>query len=233
MLMRASPVSNIVKNIEELLKNVPSSSIMAVIKYAKESDIRTLLEDGRIKIIGENRVQDALKRWGENGTFSIYKNKINLHFIGHLQKNKVKYAVNIFDYIDSIDSLELAEEINKKATKKIPVLIQLKINSRQSQYGINPDEFENFIKKISQLPNISPAGIMAIGPITQNKDEIAQAFKKARDIYIKYFNSEKNKDGFTNYLSLGMSSDWKIAIEEGSNLIRLGTAIFSNKTQGG
>ncbi|MCX7905572.1 MAG: YggS family pyridoxal phosphate-dependent enzyme [Elusimicrobiales bacterium] len=222
------PVVNVISNITKILKEVDSSKVMAVIKYASDSDIQRLLEDGRIKIIGENKIQDAIKRWGENGKFIQFRQNISLHFIGHLQKNKVKYAVKIFDYIDSLDSLELAQEINKKTDKKIPVLIQLKINNRQSQYGIMPTEFDNFIKELTKFPNISPAGIMAIGPITKNEEEIRKAFKIAKDIFMKYFNFEKNKDNFKTYLSLGMSSDWKYAIEEGSNLIRLGSIIFSN-----
>ncbi|MCX7641717.1 MAG: YggS family pyridoxal phosphate-dependent enzyme [Elusimicrobiales bacterium] len=229
MLTRASSVTNnnITTNINKILEKISPSNVMAVVKYASDSDIYKLLEDGRIRIVGENKIQDAIKRWGENGKFSKYRDKVTIHYIGHLQKNKVKYAVKLFDYIDSIDSIELANEINKKTSKKIPVLIQLKINNKESQYGIMPYEFDSFINELFKFPNISPAGIMAIGPITKDEEEIRKSFKIARDIFIKYFNYENNKDGFKTYLSLGMSSDWNYAIEEGSNLVRLGNIIFS------
>ncbi len=222
-------MNKIKERIDKFINKLPEGvSIMAVVKYASESDIKELLDDGRINIIGENRVQDAIKRWAEGGRFSNYRSKILLHFIGHLQKNKIKYAVNLFDFIDSVDSVELAEEINRKTLKKMPVLLQLKINDSQTQYGIKPQEFDRVYKEISLMRNISICGIMAIAPNTKDKDEIRKAFKLAKEFYDRYFTSTKNKDGFTNYLSLGMSSDYEIALEEGSNLPRLGSVLFKD-----
>lgn len=224
--MRVYPVSKITQNIESFLERVPPSKLMAVVKYASEDQIKELLDDGRITIIGENKVQDAIRRWGENGVFKDYRKKIQLHFIGYLQKNKIRHALEIFDYIDCIDNIELAKEIDKRATKKIPILIQLKINNRETQHGIEPEKFETLFKEILNLKNISPAGIMSIGPLSNDKNLIRQSYRRAKEIYDKYFSSLNNHDGFKNYFSIGMSGDWQIALEEGSNLLRIGSALF-------
>ncbi|MGC8867471.1 MAG: YggS family pyridoxal phosphate-dependent enzyme [Elusimicrobiales bacterium] len=222
-------MSKVKENISKILSKLPQGvSIMAVIKYASQHDIKELLDDGRIRIIGENRVQDAIKRWEKGGIFSNYRSKISLHFIGHLQKNKVKYAVKLFDFIDSVDSVELAREINKKTQKKMPILLQLKINNSQTQYGIKPEEFDSVFHKVLLMENISPCGIMAIAPNTTDQNEIRNAFKIARQFYEKYFPHSKNKDGFPNYLSIGMSMDFEIALKEGSNLLRLGSILFKS-----
>lgn len=221
-------MSEVIQRIDNLLQHIPSSKLMAVIKCAHESQIKELLDDGRIKIIGENKVQDAIKRWSKDGLFKDYRHKIELHFIGYLQKNKIKHAVEIFDYIDCIDNIELAKEIDKKATRKIPILIQLKINNRETQHGIDPKNFDSLFNEILKLKNISPAGIMAIGPLTKDENLIRQSFRKAKELYDKYFNSIQNPDGFKNYFSIGMTNDWQIALEEGSTLLRIGSALFSN-----
>lgn len=233
MLGSKSDSNSLYSKIENLIKEIkqisPSTKIMAVIKYADENDILNMLETDKINIIGESKIQQAL-RWEKDERFKKYRDKIELHFIGHLQTNKIKYAVRLFDYIDSIDSLELASKLNnklKELKKKMPVLLQLKINNSPTQYGIKPEEFDNFYREISEFEYLSPSGIMAIGPNTENENEIRKAFKKASEIYRNYFKSKYNRDGFKNYLSIGMSGDYKIAIEEGSNLIRIGSLIFS------
>jgi len=227
--------NNISQRITQILTHTQkyNAEVMAVVKYAKKEEIIDLINDGRIKILGENRVQDSIRRWKDDPDFINLRNKIELHFIGHLQKNKVKHAIKLFDSIDSVDSIEIAADLDRKSqdlSKKIPVMLQIKINERETQYGINLNEFEYVFKEISNLSNISLRGIMAIGPITDNEEEIANTFKKAKQIYDKYFKSEKNNDGFKNIFSIGMSSDWEIALKEGSNLIRIGSYLFQ---QGG
>lgn len=210
----------------ELSQNI---DIMAVIKYADNKDILELIKDGRITILGENKVQDAIKRWG-NPEFANFRRKVNIHFIGHLQKNKIKYALNIFDSIDTIDDHELASEIDKhaiKLNKKIPVMIQLKVNNRETQYGITPDNFETLYNSVLKMKNLSLRGITVIGVLSDNPDEIKNGFRTAKKIYDKYFKEEFNKDGYKNYLSMGMTNDFKYAIEEGSNLIRIGSYFFN------
>ncbi|MBP7796750.1 MAG: YggS family pyridoxal phosphate-dependent enzyme [Elusimicrobiales bacterium] len=228
---------NKIKNQIDKILGVLSSKtdIMAVIKYAAADDVISVIRDGRIKMMGENRVQDAIKRWNSE-KFKNFRDSVDLHFIGHLQKNKIKYAVGFFNSIDSVDSSDLAFEINLRAEKtglKVPVMIQLKINERDTQYGIMPDNFDDEFKKINDMKHLSLRGIMAIGPITQNTEEIRNSFRKAKNIYDKYFKTTHNTDGYKNYLSMGMSSDWKIAILEGSNLIRIGSYLFNTTNDRG
>jgi len=214
-----------ITNLSQLNKEL---QIMAVVKYAKNEDILSLIKDGRITIIGENKIQDAKKRWGMQ-EFKNLRDKIELHFIGHLQTNKIKEAINLFDYIDSLDSLKLALEINKQAEKfdkKIPVLIQIKTSDSPTQYGIKPEEVDCFLEEISKLNHISPAGIMTIAPNTTDEKILNQAFSLVWNYYIKYFKEERNKDGYKNYFSAGMSNDFETAIKNGSNLIRIGTLLF-------
>jgi pyridoxal phosphate enzyme (YggS family) len=228
---------NKIKNQIDKILGVLSSKtdIMAVIKYAADDDVISVIRDGRIKMMGENRVQDAIKRWNSEKIKNL-RDSVDLHFIGHLQKNKIKYAVGFFNSIDSVDSSDLAFEINLRAEKtglKVPVMIQLKINERDTQYGIMPDNFDDEFKKINDMKHLSLRGIMAIGPITQNTEEIRNSFRKAKNIYDKYFKTTQNTDGYKNYLSMGMSSDWKIAILEGSNLIRIGSYLFNTTNDRG
>ncbi|MEW6013330.1 MAG: YggS family pyridoxal phosphate-dependent enzyme [Elusimicrobiota bacterium] len=228
--------SYISNKITEILSHLSNKKceIMAVIKYASRDEIINTINDGRIKILGENKIQDAVFRWEKDEELKKLRNKINLHFIGRLQSNKVKYAVKLFDSIDSVDSADLAKEIDLKTAKinkKMPVCIQVKINDRENQGGVAVKDFDGLFKHISKLKNLSLRGIMAIGPITDNEREISEAFKKAKKLYDDYFKNETNPDGFKNILSMGMSSDWKIAVTEGSNLIRIGSYLFQH--QGG
>lgn len=237
-----SPIDNAsdnkIKNqIDKIIKDVSSNKadVMAVIKYANEKDIIAVINDGRISIMGENKVQDAIKRWNSE-KFKGFRKAVDLHFIGHLQKNKIKYAVGFFDSIDSVDSSDLAFEINLRAEKiglKVPVMLQLKINERDTQYGIMLEDFDNEFKRINEMKHLSLRGIMAIGPITQDTEEIRNSFRKAKNIYDKYFKTSQNSDGYKNYLSMGMSSDWRIAISEGSNLIRIGSYLFNTTNDRG
>jgi len=234
--MRDIIVSNekVLKNISSLKSQIKSLSnknnheIMAVIKYADEEDILSLINSNEIKILGENKVQDAVKRW-EKEHFKKERNKIELHFIGHLQSNKLSKAVKIFDSIDTIDRNEIAEDLNVQAikiNKKMPVMIQLKINDSATQGGVSAENFETLFNYVKTLKGLSLRGILSIGPNTSDENKIYSSFRLAKEIYDKYFNSELNSDGFKNYLSLGMSGDYKIAIKAGSTLIRIGSLLF-------
>ncbi|MEW5951253.1 MAG: YggS family pyridoxal phosphate-dependent enzyme [Elusimicrobiota bacterium] len=228
----------IIKNLSQIREKINSISssfkpeIMGVIKYASDEDILSAAQAG-IKIMGESRVQDAADRWAKP-QFSEIRNSLDLHFIGRLQSNKISKAVKIFDSIDSVDSLEIAEKINQKIStgKKYPIMIQLKINSAPSQAGIEEKDFPKLYERIKALANISLRGIMAIGPISEKKEELSEAFMKAKKIYDSYFSETVNEDGFRNYLSMGMSSDFETACEAGSSLIRIGSALFERDSGG-
>jgi len=211
---------SIKENIKNLRNNVPKNvKILAATKTRSILQIKEAINSG-IKIFGENYVQEAEKKYIE-----IKKNnKIKLYFIGHLQKNKINRALNLFDVIN-IDSYEIASEINKRTNKKIKVLVEVNISNEPQKHGCNPIQLINLIKKLSELKNIEIIGLMAMAPYFDDAEKTRPYFKKMRLLFEK-INNLKINNVKMGILSLGMSHDYKVAIEEGSNLIRIGSLIF-------
>lgn len=234
-----STACGVISNLDDVLKRVKNAAVrsgrdpqqielLVVTKYAHRQDILTLLEENKITTIGETRVQQAISRWNSNG-FLPYKDKVIKHFIGHLQSNKAKKAVEFFDFIDSVDSLKTAlilNEASAKINKKISVLVQVKLTEKQTQSGIDPQEASGLVEEIRKMDNLVVRGYMAIAPITENPGELRPVFEKAKQLFDKDFPTATERE--KNYLSLGMSSDFEVAVEEGSNLPRIGSAIFAH-----
>ncbi|MEO0205165.1 MAG: YggS family pyridoxal phosphate-dependent enzyme [candidate division WOR-3 bacterium] len=193
-------------------------TLVAVTKTVPPEVIKQAIDCG-IEIIGENRVQEAKEK------FPIIGNCVKWHMVGHLQTNKVKDALKIFSLIHSLDSTKLAEEINRRATSAIDCLIEVNTSQEPTKFGIKPDNLFAFYESLKDFEKIRIKGLMTIGPgwavtdpeasrnsfrlLHDLRDELAQAFDQEFPI-----------------LSMGMTSDFEIAIEEGSNMIRIGTAIF-------
>lgn len=174
--------------------------------------------------IGENRVQEA-----ENKFVKIENtNKVIKHMIGHLQSNKVKNAVNLFDRIDSVDSLKLAENISKNAKKQnktIPVLLEINTSEEKQKYGFDKKRTDNILACLEKK-NIKVEGLMTIGPHTKNEQKIRDAFSELKKILDKINNQLPTNHKKLDTLSMGMSGDYLIGVEEGSTMVRIGTAIF-------
>ncbi len=203
--------------------------LLAVTKYADPDEVKYLVETGGIRTAGENKVQDAVKKWAE-GNLAGVRHRVELHFIGHLQTNKAGEAVALFNWIDSVDSLKLANHINKHAgqkDKKMPVLIQLKLAASDTQGGINPDEAPKLLEEIRKLPFLCPSGYMAIAPNVQDQETLRPVFREAKRFFDRDFPGAVNAYGFKNYLSLGMSGDFEAAVLEGANLPRIGSLLFT------
>lgn len=154
--------------------------------------------------------------------------EIKWHMIGHLQKNKVKYIIDKAELIHSVENLELANEINKRAKQNgiiSKVLIELNIGEEDSKFGVKADEIYEFVKAVNQYDNILVTGLMTVAPYEENPENVRWIFIKMKEIYDNISKMElKNTD--MKYLSMGMTNDFEIAIEEGSNIVRIGTAIF-------
>ncbi len=208
-------------NIKKLKREIPSNvKILAATKTRSVSQIKEAINAG-INIFGENYVQEAEKKYAD-----IKKNNnIKLYFIGRLQKNKINRALKIFDVIN-IDSFEMAEAINKRADKKIPILVEVNISSESQKSGCKPEKLTSLIKKLSELRNIRVIGLMAMTPYFEDIKKTKPYFKKMKMLFEK-IKKLKLKNIKMNILSLGMSHDYKVAIEEGSNQIRIGSLIFS------
>ncbi len=202
--------------------------LLAVTKYAADADVKILIEAGAIKIAGENKVQDARAKW-VNGGLAPLRSRVKLHFIGHLQTNKAKAAAETFDWIDSIDSLKIAAEVNRHAAalgKELPVMIQLKLTSSASQSGVTPDEAGELLAQLKPLKSLQPRGYMGIAPEGASPAELKAVFSEARKIFDRDFPVAAS-DSPANYLSLGMSGDYELAVEAGSNLPRIGNSLFA------
>jgi len=202
-------------------KNPEEIKLVAVTKTATTEQIEEAINAG-VKIIGENRVQDAKEK------YQIFTADIEWHLIGHLQTNKAKYAVEIFDCIHSLDSIKLAQEIDKRSLQfgKIKdVLVEVNVSREESKYGIKPEEIEPFLKGISEFPRIRVRGLMTIAPIVEDKEKIRPYFRKLRELS-KEIKSKNIENVKMDYLSMGMTEDFEIAIEEGANMVRIGKGIF-------
>ena len=195
--------------------------LVAVTKTATLEQIKEAINEG-VKIIGENKVQEAKKK------YQVLTTEVKWHLIGHLQTNKVKYAVEIFDLIHSVDSIKLAKEIDNRSVqfkKTIDVLIEVNISGEETKYGYNPEKVEAFLKEISEFSAIRVRGLMTIAPISKNKEEVRPYFRRLRELSERI--RDKNiKNIKMDYLSMGMTDDFEIAIEEGANMVRIGRGVF-------
>ncbi len=195
--------------------------LVAVSKTVPPEFIREGIQAG-VKILGENYVQEAKKKIEALG------HDVAWHFIGHLQTNKAKIAVRLFDLIHSVDSLHLAEELNKQAQaegKVLPILLEVKLSEEKSKFGVAEDNILHLAEAISRMENLNLQGLMTMPPLFSNPEEARPYFIRLRKLS-ELLASQKIPRISMQELSMGMSSDFEIAIEEGATLIRVGTAIF-------
>ncbi|MCQ4637902.1 YggS family pyridoxal phosphate-dependent enzyme [Anaerovorax odorimutans] len=181
--------------------------------------------DAGLTDIGENKVQEIMDKYD-------FVKPVRWHMIGHLQTNKVKYIIDKVSMIHSVDSYKLAEEINKRAGQHgivMDILIQVNSAQEESKFGISTDETEEMIRRILEnCPNIRIRGLMCIAPFAEDPDDVRIYFAEVKKLYDQYGTIEHERLDF-KYLSMGMSHDFEVAISEGSNLIRVGTAIFGER----
>ncbi|WP_213995912.1 YggS family pyridoxal phosphate-dependent enzyme [Tepidanaerobacter syntrophicus] len=224
-----SVIKENIKNIESRIKtaaeksgrNFKDISLVAVTKTISPEIIQEAVDAG-ITLLGENKVQEARDK------IDKIKGDVEWHLIGHLQRNKVKIALELFSLIQSLDSFALAEEIQKRARqmqKNVDVLVQINIGLEKTKYGINPADAESFIESVASLENLNVKGLMAIAPFKENPEDVRPYFREMRSIFER-IKQKSIKNVEMKYLSMGMSNDFEVAIEEGSNMVRIGTAIF-------
>ena len=202
-------------------RNPEEIKLVAVTKTATIEQIKEAISAG-VKIIGENKVQEAKEK------YQILSADIEWHLVGHLQTNKVKYAIEIFDLIHSVDSIKLAEEIDRRSQQFgmiTNVLVEVNVSGEETKYGIKPEEVEYFLKEISEFSRIKVRGLMTIAPITEDKEEVRPYFRKLRELS-KEIKRKNIKNVKMDYLSMGMTEDFEVAIEEGANMVRIGRGIF-------
>lgn len=200
-----------------------SVKLIAVSKSFGIDEIKQAIQAGQAEF-GENKAQELVTK------FDVLGNQVIWHFIGRLQKNKVKYAIRTADYIHSVDSLSLVEEIQKHAEKlgkTQKILIEVKTSEEETKSGVTEkEEISKIAKYCSQASNLNLIGLMTIAPFTEDKNLIRKSFR-----YLRKLKEELNSEGYNlTELSMGMTSDYEIAIEEGATMLRIGSAIFGERT---
>ncbi|PLS16606.1 YggS family pyridoxal phosphate-dependent enzyme [Bacillus sp. M6-12] len=214
-------LNNIKKKIEEACKrcgrNPEDVTIVAVTKYVSTERAAEALEAG-ITDLGENRDEGLLAKYEHLGDKPVW------HYIGSLQTRKVKNIMGIADYIHSLDRLSLAEEIQKRAQAPVKCFVQVNASGEESKHGISPDEALNFIKQLSGFDKIIIEGLMTMAPLTEEEGIIRSVFRKLKQLQLD-IQAAGLKNAPCRELSMGMSNDFTIAIEEGATLIRIGTAL--------
>ena len=202
-------------------------TLVAVSKTKPAEDILKLYQSGQ-RIFGENKVQEMVSK------YEVLPNDIQWHQIGHLQKNKVKYIAPFVAMIHAVDSFELLEVINKEAVKNsrtIDVLLQFHIATEETKFGLNKDEAVQLLTVLEKepLPNVRICGVMGMASFTEDTNLIRSEFRSLNEIFTSLKNQFFVENPFFKEISMGMSGDYKIAIEEGSTMVRIGSAIFGGR----
>ena len=218
-------MGSIRENVRKILNELPENvQLVAAAKARTAVEIQEAIDAG-VEIIGENYIQEA------EGVFGVIGRKAMWHFIGHLQKNKVKKAVEIFDMIETVDSAKIAQEINKRCeriNKVMPVLIEINSGREEQKFGVLPEDAEGLVRKVSLLPHLKVMGLMTMGPIFGNPEDARPYFVETKKVF-DVLKSLCLPHVEMKCLSMGMTNSYRIAIEEGANLVRIGTKIFGER----
>ena len=216
---------SIVENVKQLLAELPEGvKLVAAAKTRTPDEIAEAVAAG-IRIIGENYVQEAER------AYQLIGNKVEWHFIGHRQTNKVKKAAALFDMIETVESIEIAGEIDKRCMqigKTMPILVEINSGREAQKAGVYPENAGHLIKAITAMKNIRVMGLMTMGPLTAQPEELRACFRETK----KLLDNIKKLDlpnVEMRYLSMGMTDSYKIALEEGANMIRIGSKIFGQR----
>jgi hypothetical protein len=226
----------IAENVKKIQENIKSACIaagrspetvtlIAVSKTFGHEDVGEVIHAG-VFDIGENYVQEIVGKRQH-----VADERVRWHFIGHLQSNKVKYIVEWINLIHSVDNENVAAEIQKRGAKldrTIDVLVEVNTSGEASKFGVKPDHTLDFVSKISQLPNLRVDGLMTIGPFLPDAGQSRPAFRTLKNIFDEV-NASGIVRGRMRHLSMGMTHDFAVAIEEGSTMVRIGTAIFGSR----
>lgn len=200
---------------------------VTLIAVSKTKPVETLQEayELGVRVFGENKVQELVDK------YDVLPKDIQWHMIGHLQRNKVKYIIDKVDCIHSVESVRLAETIEKEAAKHnliIDVLVEVNVADEESKFGLKVEEVPEFIAEISKFPHIRVTGLMTIAPFVANPEENRPVFKALKKLSVDI--ASKNIDNVSmNVLSMGMTNDYQVAIEEGATMVRVGTGIFGER----
>ncbi|HCX63717.1 MAG TPA: YggS family pyridoxal phosphate-dependent enzyme [Eubacteriaceae bacterium] len=222
-------MSIIKQNIKRIREELKSDAVLVAVTKTRSTEEITEVLEGNIYDLGENRVQEFREK------YEIFPKEVRWHFIGRLQKNKVKYLVGKVHLIHSVDSFSLAKEISKRSIKEntvTNVLIQINVSKEESKQGIDEKDLEDLLLKISDLEGIYVKGIMTMAPYDENKESLRELFRTTAKIYDRMKEKDSQfKNSSFEYLSMGMTNDYQIALEEGANMVRIGRGLFEKEEE--
>lgn len=223
--MVAENLIQVQKNIEEACKKVnrdPDEVTLIAVSKTKPVEMLKEAYEAGARVFGENKVQEIVDKYDQ------MPSDVKWHMIGHLQRNKVKYIVDKVAMIHSVDSLRLAETIEKEAEKKnvvVPILIEVNVAEEESKFGLKPEEVLSFIEQIADFSHIQIKGLMTIAPYVENAEENREIFRELKKLSVDII--AKNINNVTmSVLSMGMTGDYMVAVQEGATMVRVGTGIF-------
>lgn len=218
----------IAQNVRRILRELPPGvTLVAAAKTRTPQEILQAIEAG-VAIVGENYVKEA------QATIAAIGSRVKWHFIGHLQRNKVKAAVELFDMIETVDSLTLAKEIDKRCSgigKIMPVLIEVNSACEQQKAGVVPEEVEGLVREIALLKYVKVTGLMTMGPWCSDPEEVRPYFKATKSLFDTLGALALPGISMT-VLSMGMSNSYRVAIDEGATMVRIGAKIFGERSDG-
>lgn len=216
------------ERVKAILQELPPNvQLVAAAKSRTPEEVRAAVEAG-VKIIGENYVQEAA------AAQAVVGREVKWHFIGHLQRNKVRRAVEIFDLIETVDSLRLGLEIDKRSRdrgKIMPVFVEINSGREPQKSGVLPEEAEELVRELARLPGLRIEGLMTMGPETGDPEDSRPFFRLTKDLFERFKELSIPNVAMVS-LSMGMSHSYRVAIEEGATIVRLGTAIFGPRACG-
>ena len=226
---------SIEKNVDKILQNIKKAcdssnrneDDITLIAVTKTVDVDVMSEARKLdlKNFGENKPQELVRK------FEFFDKETRWHMIGHLQRNKVKYIIDKVELIHSLDNVKLAEEIQKQSVKHdkvADVLIEINIGNEISKHGISPEELFDFVDKVKGLKNLRIKGLMTVAPYMTDSEDVRPYMKKMKSLFDE-LKEMKGDNIDVDTLSMGMSNDYKIAIEEGSTMLRIGSSIFGER----
>ncbi len=219
------------ENLEKVRSEIPSHvKLVAVSKVQPNEKVLEAYKAGH-RIFGENKAQELISKQPE------LPDDIKWHFIGHLQRNKVKYIAPFVEMIESVDSLKLLKEINKQAVKNdrvIRCLLQFHIAEEESKFGLSMDEFTEMVSSpvFGELKNVELCGVMGMATFTEDMNPVRKEFRQLKSIFDRLKGEYFASDDQFREISMGMTGDYKVALEEGSTIVRIGTAIFGERNYG-
>lgn len=213
------------ENVGKIIEELPAGvQLVGAAKTRTPDEVLEAIEAG-LEIVGENYVQEAEK------AFEVIGNRVKWHMIGHLQSNKAKKAVRVFDMIETVDSVKLAKAINNacaKIGKEISILIEINSGEEEQKAGVMPEDAVNLVKGITGFDNVRIKGLMTMGPFAGDPEDSRPYFKKTKEIFDR-IDAMAIPGVEMKYLSMGMSNSYRVALEEGANLVRIGTSLFGKR----